>query len=52
MYDGRADFIHDEEIREHMAWESPFRDVASGKEVIQFTQEEKDAMLRLPRKEC
>lgn len=41
--------MNDEEIQYLIAWKSPF---VSIDDEVDFTQEEKDVMLKLPRKQC
>lgn len=45
----RADYADDEYIQELLDWVSP---KLISNEDIQYTDEEKETMLRLPRKEC
>ncbi|KAF8320096.1 SHQ1-domain-containing protein, partial [Clavulina sp. PMI_390] len=45
-----ADFMNDDEIQELISWESPFPST-SATAAFEFTQEEQDVMLKLPRKE-
>lgn len=49
FWNNRADFMNDEEIQDLIAWKSPF---VSIDDEVEFTQEEKDTMLKLPRKQC
>lgn len=45
----RADYADDEYIRDLLAWKHPYV-METGE--FQYTEEEKMAMLNLPRKEC
>lgn len=49
FWNNRADLMNDEEIQYLIAWKSPF---VSIDDEVDFTQEEKDVMLKLPRKQC
>lgn len=47
----RADYVNDEDIQDIIQWKSPY-DPSNSAGKIEFTEEENEDILRLPRKEC